>query len=175
MLLDNLLKHETLKTYFTSDIINSPYNRLKNNGWISIYVKDLNGYIGFTVEGALLYLLALQLQEQKTIIDFVAVQAFLKSGNKLKRSAIESYLCEQALSGNLNLVTDLIDVGNEYTNLCIKPLLLYIKTFGIKKTIEMVLENPSKNDWLALKELDGQLEELQLHVLRKEFNGINAT
>ena len=169
LLLDNLLKHETLKTYFTSDIINSPYNRLKNNGWISIYVKDLNGYIGFTVEGALLYLLALQLQEQKTIIDFVAVQAFLKSGNKLKRSAIESYLCEQALRGNLNLVTDLIDVGNEYTNLCIKPLLLYIKTFGIKKTIEMVLENPSKNDWMALKELDGQLEELQLHVLRKEF------
>ena len=169
LLLDNLLKHETLKTYFTSDIINSPYNRLKNNGWISIYVKDLNGYIGFTVEGSLLYLLALQLQEQKTIIDFAAVQAFLKSGNKLKRSAIESYLCEQALSGNLNLVADLIDVGNEYKDLCIKPLLLYIKTFGIKETIEMVLENPSKNDWLALEELDGQLEELQLHILRKEF------
>ena len=32
--LDDLLKHETLKPYFTSDIINAPYNRLKNNGWI---------------------------------------------------------------------------------------------------------------------------------------------
>jgi tetratricopeptide (TPR) repeat protein len=169
LLLDNLLKHETLKTYFTSDIINSPYNRLKNNGWISIYVKDLNGYIGFTVEGALLYLLALQLQEQNTIIDFAAVQAFLKSGNKLKRSAIESYLCEQALSGNLNLVADIIDVGDEYIDLSIKPLLFYLKTFGIKNTISKVLENSSDNDWLALGKLDGQLEELQLHVLRKEF------
>ena len=169
LLLDDLLKQETLKPYFISDIINSPYNRLKNTGWISLYVKDLNANIGYTVEGALLYLLALQLQEQKTIIDFAAVQALLKSGNKLKRSAIESYLCEQALSGNLNLVTDLIDVGDEYIDLCIKPLILYIKTFGVKATIEMVLESPSKNDWIALEELDGQLEELQLHILRKDF------
>ena len=169
LLLDDLLKHETLKPYFISDIINSPYNRLKNTGWISLYVKDLNANIGYTVEGALLYLLAIQLQEQKMIIDFAAVQALLKSGNKLKRSAIESYLCEQALSGNLNLVADLIDVGDEYIDLCIKPLILYIKTFGVKATIEMVLESPSKNDWIALEELDGQLEELQLHILRKDF------
>ena len=169
LLLDDLLKHETLKPYFISDIINSPYNRLKNTGWISLYVKDLNANIGYTVEGALLYLLAIQLQEQKMIIDFAAVQALLKNGNKLKRSAIESYLCEQALSGNLNLVADLIDVGDEYIDLCIKPLILYIKTFGVKATIEMVLESPSKNDWIALEELDGQLEELQLHILRKDF------
>lgn len=169
LLLDDLLKHEILKTYFTSDIINSPYNRLKNTGWISLYVKDLNANIGYTVEGALLYLLAIQLQEQKMIIDFAAVQALLKNGNKLKRSAIESFLCEEALNGNLNLVTDLIDVGDEYIDLCIKPLILYIKTFGVKATIEMVLESPSKNDWIALEELDGQLEELQLHILRKDF------
>ena len=49
----DVLKHEILKSYFTSDVINAPYQRLKNLGWISSYTKDLNSYVGFTVEGSL--------------------------------------------------------------------------------------------------------------------------
>ena len=169
LLLDDLLKHETLKPYFTSDIINAPYNRLKSKGWLSRYVKDLNGYIGFTVEGALLYLLALQLQEQKPISDLSAMQLLFNRGSKLQQSAIEYFLCEQALDGELSLVCEFIDAGNEYIDLGIKPLLLYIKTFGIELTILKVLENPSENDWKVLKKLDDQLKKLQLHVLRKGF------
>jgi tetratricopeptide (TPR) repeat protein len=169
LLLDDLLKNEILKPFFISDIINAPYNRLKNNGWISSYIKDLTGYIGFTVEGAVLYLLALQLQHQKPVIDLAAMQSLFKSGSKLQKSAIESFLCEQALNEDLNLVTDLIDAGNEYIDLSIKPLLLYLKTFGVKITIEKILETPSENDWQALFKLDLQLNKLQLHVLRKEF------
>ncbi len=169
LVLDELLKHETLKPYFNSDIINAPYNRLKNNGWISRYVKDLNGYVGFTVEGALLHLLALQLQAQKQVTDLADLKSLLKHGSKLQKSAIESFLCEQALNGNLNIVANLIDAGNEYIDLCTKPLLLYLKTFGAEETIEKVLENPSENDWKALRKLDGQLKQLQLHILRKSF------
>jgi len=169
LLLDDLLKHEIIKIYLTSDIINAPYNRLKSKGWLSRYVKDLSGCLGFTVEGALLYLLALQLQEQKPVIDLAAMQSLLKSGSKLQKSAIESFLCEQALNGDLNLVADLIDAGDEYIDISIKPLLLYLKTFGIELTLKKVLENPSENDWKALNKLDSQLNKLQLHVLRKEF------
>ena len=169
LLLDDLLKHETLKIYLTSDIINAPYNRLKSKGWLSRYVKDLSGCLGYTVEGALLYILALQLQEQKPVIDLAAMQSLFKSGSKLQKSAIESFLCEQALNGDLNLVADLIDAGDEYIDLSIKPLLLYLKTFGIELTVKKVLENPSENDWQALFKLDLQLYKLQLHVLRKEF------
>ena len=169
LLLDDLLKHEILKTYLASDIINAPYNRLKSKGWLSRYVKDLSGCLGFTVEGALLYILALQLQEQKPVIDLAAMQSLFKSGSKLQKSAIESFLCEQALNGDLNLVADLIDAGDEYIDLSIKPLLLYLKTFGIELTVKKVLENPSENDWKALNKLDSQLYKLQLHVLRKEF------
>ena len=75
LLLDDVLKKETLKPYFTSDIINAPYNRLKSKGWLSRYVKDLSGYVGFTVEGSLLYLLALQLQNQKPVIDLATLQS----------------------------------------------------------------------------------------------------
>ena len=169
LLLDDLLKHDALNPYFTSDIINAPYNRLKNNGWISCYVKDLIGYVGFTVEGSLLYLLATQLQEHKPTIDFDKLQSILKGRNKIQRSAIESFLCEQALNEDLNLVTEAIDAGNEYIDISINPLLLYLKTFGVNTTIEKVLENSSDNDWKALEKLDGQLNELQLHILRKEF------
>jgi tetratricopeptide (TPR) repeat protein len=169
LLLDDLLKHEILKPYLTSDIINAPYNRLKNNGWISRYVKDLSGCLGFTVEGSLLYLLALQLQDQKPVIDLATLQSLLKTGSKLQKSAIESFLCEQALNGNLNLVADLVDAGDEYINISIKPLLLYLKTFGIELTVKKVLENPSENDWKALNKLDTQLYKLQLHILRKDF------
>jgi tetratricopeptide (TPR) repeat protein len=169
LLLDDLLQHETLKPYFTSDIINAPYNRLKNTGWISRYVKDLNGYIGFTVEGSLLYLLALQLYEQKPEIDLKSIQTILSNGSKLQKSVIEAFLCEQALNGDLNLVVDLIDAGDEYIDVSIKPLLHYLKTFGIELTVKKVLENPSKYDWKAIKKLVKQLHVLQLHSLRKEF------
>jgi len=169
LLLDDLLKHETLKPYFTSDIINTPYNRLKNNGWISRYVKDLDVYVGFTVEASLLYLMGLQLNEQTPPIDLTAVKAISKTHSKLQKSAIETFLCELAFNGDLNLVIELIDSGSKYNDFCIKPLLFFLKTFGVNTTIEKVLENPTENDWLALNKLDGQLEERQLHVLRKEF------
>jgi hypothetical protein len=169
VLLDDLLKHETLKPYFTSDIVNAPYVRLQNNGWISRYVKELNAHVGFTVEGALFYLLGIKLQEQHPAIDIAAIQKIIAGGNKLQKSAIERFLCEQALNGNLDLVTNLIDAGNEYIDLCTSPLLLFLKTFGVNTTIQKVLENPTENDWKALKKLDKQLEELQLHILRKEF------
>jgi hypothetical protein len=172
LLLDDLLKHEILKSYFTSDIINSPYNRLKNNGWISRYVKDLNGYVGFTVEGALLYLLGLQLNSQNPAIDITSLHALIQNASKLKKSAIESFLCEKALNGDLNLIAELIDLGNEDIDLCINPLLLYLKTFGVKQTIEKVLENPSENDWRVLLKFDEQLDELDLHIFRKEFHNV---
>jgi tetratricopeptide (TPR) repeat protein len=169
LLLDDLLKLEKLKPYFTSDIISGPYNRLKNNGWISRYVKDLNGYIGFTVEGALFYLLGTKLINQIPEINIDFIHTVLKNGTKFQKAAIESFLCEKALHGNLDLVANLIDAGNDDIELSITPLIFYLKTFGVKATIEKVLENPTDNDWKAFLKLEGQLEEFQLSIIRKEF------
>ena len=157
LLLDDLLYDETLKPYLTSDLVNSPYARMKNIGWVSRYVKDLNGYLGFTVEGALLYLLGVKLQKQEPKIDLNYIQTILSTGTKLQKSVIESFLCEQALAGDLDLVTELIDAGNEYMDLCIRPLLYYLKTYGVEVTISKVLENPTVNDWLTILKLDEKL------------------
>ena len=152
LLLDDVLNHEILKPYFTSDVINAPYQRLKNLGWISSYTKDLNSYVGFTVEGSLLYLLGVQLQNQTPKIDLEYIQSILQTNNKLKTAAIEAFLCEQTLAGNLDLVSELIDAEDQDISICITPLVLFLKIFGVKTTIEKVLENPTEKDWKALLE-----------------------
>ncbi len=169
LLLDDVLNNETLKPYFSSNVINAPYQRLKNLGWISSYTKDLNSYVGFTVEGSLLYLLGVQLQNQTPKIDLEYIQSILQTNNKLKTAAIEAFLCEQTLAGNLDLISELIDADGQDISICITPLVLFLIIFGVKTTIEKVLENPTENDWKTLLKLDVQLDDLQLHVLRKEF------
>jgi tetratricopeptide (TPR) repeat protein len=169
LLLDDLLNNKILKPYFTSDIINAPYQRLKNLGWISSYAKDLNSYVGFTVEGSLLYLLGLKLQNQMPKIDLEYIQRILQTNSKLQTSSIEAFLAEEALMGNLDLVSELIDTEDHDISICITPLVLFLKTFGVKATINKILENPTERDLEVLLEVDAQLEGLQLHVLRKDF------
>ena len=169
LLLDDVLNNEILKHYFTSDVNKAPYQRLKNFGWISSYTKDLNSYVGFTVEGSLLYLLGVKLQNQTPKIDLEFVQSILQNNNKLQTASIEVFLGEEALAGNLDLVSELIDAEDQDISICITPLVLFLKTFGVKATIEKVLANPTENDWKTLLKLDEQLDDLQLHVLRKAF------
>jgi tetratricopeptide (TPR) repeat protein len=169
LLLDDVLNNEILKPYFTSDVINAPYQRLKNLGWISSYTKDLNSCVGFTVEGSLLYLLGIQLQNQTPKIDLEYIQDILQNNNKLQTAAIEAFLGEEALAGNLDLVSELIDTENQEISICITPLILFLKTFGVKATIDKVLANPTENDWEALLKLNNRLTELQLHLLKKDF------
>ena len=169
LLLDDILNNEILKPYFTSDVINAPYQRLKNLGWISSYTNDLISYVGFTVEGSLLYLLGVKLQNQTPNIDLEYVQNILQTNSKLHTAAIEAFLREEALTGNLDLVSELIDAEGQDVSICITPLVLFLKTFGVKETIEIVLANPTERDWEALLKLDEQLEDLVLNILRKEF------
>jgi len=170
LLLDDLLNNENLKSYLTSDLVNSPYTRMKNMGWVNRYVKDINGCLGFTVEGALLYLLGMKLQEQEPKIDLKYIQTILSIGTKLQQSAVESFLCEQSLAGDLDLVTELIDAGTEQMDLCVRPLLYFLKAYGVEATIEKVLEEPTENDWKVLKLLNENMEELQANSLQILFS-----
>jgi tetratricopeptide (TPR) repeat protein len=169
LLLDELLKHDVLKSYFNSDITGDPYPRLKEKGFISAYVKELNTIISFTVEASLLYLIGINLKEQQPAVNLAFVQASLATKNKLQHAAMEAFLCEQALGDNLDILADLIDAGNENLPICIKPLLLFLKSFGIDQTITKVLTKPSDNDWKALFYLDKQLQALQQNELRGDF------
>jgi tetratricopeptide (TPR) repeat protein len=169
LLLDDLLKNETLKSFISSDLVNASYTRLKNMGWISRYTKDMNACINFTVEASLLYLLGKKLQDQVPRVDLEYIKSLLSIDNTFQRSVLESFLCEQALEGDLDLVTDLIDHDSGQMDLCIPPLFYYLKIFGSEKTVKKILEKSTENDWKALLKLDDRIEALQLHDLRMNF------
>jgi tetratricopeptide (TPR) repeat protein len=169
LFLDDLLKIELLKPFLVSDNINAPYQRLKNLGWISRYIKNLNVCIGFTVEGVLLYIFGKQLQNRKPNIDLQFIDELMEMGSKLHKAGLEAFLSEEALLGNLNLITELIDAGDEKLDICIRPLLHYTKAFGVEATLANLLENTTDNDWRALLKLNNIMTELQLYKLRTEF------
>ena len=169
LLFDDVIKSDKLKDYFENDISKFPYDKLKKNGWISRYSKGLDSFIGFTVEGLLLYLLGIQLDQQEPKIDITFIDEIGENGTKLQKSAIRSYLKELAIKGELDLITALIDKGNDLIGICIEPIFIYLKTFGVQETITQLLANPTVNDWKALFKLDARLGNLQLHLLRKDF------
>ena len=169
LLLDAVLKNSNLQSYFLNDTTSAPYQRLLTLGWLSRYVKDLTVYVSFTVEGLLLYLLGTKFNQQNPILTTATIDEIIANGTKLKKSAIESFLCEQALEGKIELIAQLIDEGAEKLELCVTPLLYFLKSQGVEKTIEKLLENPTENDWRVLLELDKRLKDLEIHVLRKEF------
>lgn len=169
LLLDDVLNDVRLKGYFTTDQLNAPYPRLRNLGWISRYVKDLNACVGLTVEGALLYLLGKKLKNHQPTIELTAVKSLLQSGSKLQKAGVGNYLEQLALQGDLSLVCELIDLGEEYIDACTTPIVLHLKTSGVKETLDILLQNPTENDWLVLLKVDKVLDELTLDPLRREM------
>ena len=166
--LDDLLKDQELKEYLVSDAVNSPYQRLKNLGWISRFTKDLDIVIGFTVEGLLLHLLAERLEENGGI-DINFIDDVIADGSHIKRSAIEKYLALEASKGDISLVKELIDAEGNYTSLCLMPLLNYMKVKGAEAMVSEVLAEPTDGDWEVLDELDALLDQLAMEQTRKEI------
>ena len=95
LLLDDLLKDKELKDYLVSDALNSPYQRLKNLGWISRFTKDLDIVLGFTVEG-LVVTSACDKLDEKGGMEIQFIDDILSEGSQIKKSAIEQYLSLEA-------------------------------------------------------------------------------
>ena len=169
MLLDDVLKDENLKSYFTTNQLNAPYPRLRNLGWVSRYVKDLNSCVGFTVEGALLHLLGKKLESEKPPIALNKITQLLQTGSKIQQAGVSAYLQHRALQSDLNTVCDLIDAGEEFIEVCITPIVIHLKTTGVKETLDILLQTPTQNDWMAMLKVDKTLVELTLNPLRKEL------
>ena len=169
LLLDDVLKDKKLNNYFTNDQLNAPYPRLRNLGWVSRYVKDLNACLGFTVEGALLHLLGNKLESQKPPIGSAELIQLIQTGSKLKQTGVGAYLQHLALKGDLKLICELIDAGEEFIDACVIPIVLHLKIIGVKETLDILLQNITENDWKVLLKVDTTLEELTLHPLRKEL------
>ena len=169
LLLDDLIKNDVLKYYLSSDNIKAPYQRLKNLGWVSRYIKDMSIFIGFTLEGILLYIIGNQLKKHTPVINFVYINEVLKKGNKLKISCLEAFLMDQATKGNLSIITRLIEDVGVKQNICVAPLKQFIKIYGVDKTLPLLLEKVTDNGWKTFIKLNNLLNKSEEQVLRKEF------
>ena len=130
-------------------------------------MKELNACLSFTVEGSLLFLMGSQLNEKRLSKDFDAITSLLKTGTQIQQSALEVYLSQLALTGDLSLVCDLIDTGEEYHYACNSAILIFLRSYGVKLFIEKVFSERSDHDWLAMLMLNQTLDDLQEHVLLK--------
>lgn len=169
LLLDDILQDETLKPYLTDDRVNAPYQRLKNNGWISRYVKDLNACIGFTVEGALIHLLGVKINSIFSSNDDSSIHTTPLETNPLKLSAFEKFLCIKAVSGDLDLIIKIIETDHWPIEICLKPLLLFIKSFDCKIFLENYLTTQNKKKWMVLERLHDYMLDLENHDLIKDL------
>ncbi len=167
--LDDLLQIPLLRKYLLNDNINAPYIRLKNLGWISRFVRDSVISIGFTVEGALIYLIGKELFKTLPKLDEQSILLILKENNTLKKSGIESFLCNQTINGDLDLILALVDSHHNISEVCINPLLLFAKSLGAKELVFKLLQNPTENDWDVLLKINNTLEQLVLLEIQKEL------
>jgi tetratricopeptide (TPR) repeat protein len=160
--LDDLLNNPQLKQFLTSDLINAPYPRLKNLGWISRYTKDFNACLSFTVEGFLLYLLGSQLMEDELNIEIDYIKNVLASGTKIQKSGVEAFLIQKAVNGDLTLICNLIDAGGEYHHVFNSSILLYTKLYGVTDLLDKLLKRPTNYDVEVLSSLIDSLDKFQL-------------
>jgi len=169
LLLDDLLNHPKIKDYLVSDTLSSPYPKLKNLGWISRVIKDLDIKISFTVEALLIYLIGKHLEKDKFKVNLQFLNSILNENMILKISGIEEYLSSKAIVGDIEILEDLIDESGKGINISTRPLLNYIKSNEIVSLEEKLMKNPTEGDWKALQLLFELLNKLALGKLRKSL------
>ena len=166
--LEELLQDEELEPFITDNKVNAPYSRLLTLGWLSRFTKGNTIYISLTVEGLLFYMLGLFL-ENDFKVDVKIIEQWIGQKSVIKKSAIESYLIECAEKNDISLISELIDHGEHTLEIAIPSLVEFTKTFGGKKTLDALFDNPTELDWLALKKLVDGLDKLELKQLTKEL------
>ena len=171
LLIDDLLKNERISIYLTSDLVNGPYSRLKNLGWISRYIKDVDSFLSFTVERSLIFLLSKLVEKQfnNEGQDFIIQFSQLK--NKYSKDVIISFLFSKCLNGDIHLLEDLV-IKLSDRSMFITPLIYYIKIHNSTFFINKFLINPTEYHWEIILKIVESLAELDYNASKSLLNDI---
>ena len=171
LLIDDLLKNECISIYLSSDLVNGPYSRLKNLGWISRYIKDVDSFLSFTVERSLIFLLSKLVEKRfnNEGQDFIIQFSQLK--NKYSKDVIISFLCSKCLNGDIHLLEDLV-IKLSDRSMFITPLIYYIKIHNSTFFINKFLINPTEYHWEIILQIVESLAELDYNASKSLLNGI---
>jgi tetratricopeptide (TPR) repeat protein len=173
LLLDELYEDEIVGSYIRNIQIDSPYQQLLFEGVLSQFSQGEELVVSITVENYFHHLLGFILQKDDRYQSPESLIHLIKSNNlKGLKEGVSNLLSLDVEIGNFKRITSLIDLseGDEVVfGICVMPLVNALLIHGVEKTIEVIFDNPSENDWEVLFELDVRLNILQLHLLRKDF------
>lgn len=167
---DDLFEDNRIGDFVKSIQIDSPYQQLLYEGVLTETVKDEKLHVTFTVEGYFHFILGeviFVLSEGKEgifLLDLI---------NNISLNGIKEGV-EQCLIRDVNLqeierLRDLIDTGGYFLEICIRPLLHFMKIYGVDTTLDKILENPTDNDWKAFLQLSRFMDELVLLETKEIF------
>ena len=171
MPVDLLFDDEQIGDFVKSIQIDSPYQQMLFEGVLTESIKEEKLYVSLTVEGYFHYVLGEVIYNRTKGLNAEALKEIVEE-NKLNgaKEGVEQCLIRDVQKDDLSRLMWLIDAGEEKLELCVTPLLYLLKTQGVEKTIEKLLENPTENDWRVLEKFDNRLQKLQLNIFRNRIH-----
>ena len=173
LLIDELYEDEIIGTYIRNIQIDSPYQQLLFEGVISQFLQGEELVVNITVENYFHHLLGLILQKDDRYQSSESLIQLVQSNNlKGVKEGVSNLLGFDVELGNFNRITQLIDLSEgdeDILEICVLPLVNSLMIHGVEKLAKVLLEKPTMNDWLVMLEIDSKLNELESHILRKDF------
>jgi tetratricopeptide (TPR) repeat protein len=173
LLLDELYEDEIIGAYIRNIQIDSRYQQLLFEGVISQFLQSEELVVNITVENYFHHLLAIVLQKDQRFVTPESMIQLVKTNNlEGLEEGISNLLSFDVELGDFNRITELIDLSEgdeDILGICVVPLVNALMLHGVEKLAKVLLEKPTMNDWLVMFEIDSKLNELELHILRKDF------
>lgn len=156
---DLLFDDETIGDLVKSIQIDSPYQQLLIEGVLTESIQNEKLYVSFTVEGYFHFVLG---EVFHSIITEKGIN-YLKEQigtNKLKgfKEGAEQGLIHEVEKENFDLIFELIDLGEDFSDICVKCLVYSLLSINIKEKIDRKLY--SEDDF------DKKINELYIHEAR---------
>jgi hypothetical protein len=89
-----------------------------------------------------------KIESQHLPITLTEIKELLQTGSSLQQAGVGAYLQNLALQGDLKTVCELIDAGKEFIETCVTPIVLHLKSIGVKESLDILLQNPTENDFI---------------------------
>jgi len=168
---DLLFDDDQIGEFVRSIQVESPYQLMIFEGVLTESVRDESLYVSYTVEGYFHFVLGEVIYNLSNGRDVEFLKQIVKKNrlNGAKEGVEECLIRDTQNNDSFHLTCQLIDAGDPYMTICIKPLISFLRRFGVHETIEKVLQNPSANYRKAFLLLDNFLGELQLIKIQKEL------
>lgn len=169
LLLDDLLRNSNINKYLLSNVLNSPYNRLKNLGWLGRFTRNLNIYIVFTVEGLLFQLIAKHLKSLENSYSVKFYNDNFNSQSKIKNGGLIAFQYECIKDLNFEVLLKIIDSKESNLFHVVKPVIALLKLKGPREFLSLVLSNKSNNDFEIILLIQMELTNLGLLEIRGQL------